>query len=95
MKNRYSRLLTVFLIFTAFGDLPAQESPPLRLVLRAAVPRDFPPYYLIDEAGQPTGFAIEVMNLIADRAKGALFFYFTRAHISGVHLRAQEYQGHK
>ncbi len=79
MKNRYSCLLVMFLIFTAIGDLPAQESPRSPLVLRAAVPPDFPPYYLIDEAGQPTGFAIEVMNLVADRA-GFDISYVVKEH---------------
>lgn len=34
----------------------------------AAVPRDSPPEYRLNEAGQPEGFAIELMNLIAQRA---------------------------
>lgn len=34
----------------------------------AAVPRDFPPHYMTDKNGQPTGFAIEVMDEIARQA---------------------------
>ncbi len=91
MKNRYSLLLAMFLFFTSIGDLPAQESPRSPLVLRAAVPRDFPPYYLIDEAGQPTGFAIDLMNLIADRA-GFDISYAVKEHWADVNkaLRAGE-----
>lgn len=90
-KNRYSLLLAMFLFFTAIGDLPAQESPRSPLVLRAAVPRDFPPYYLIDDAGQPTGFAIDLMNLIADRA-GFDISYVVKEHWADVNkaLRAGE-----
>ncbi|MEE8350805.1 MAG: bacteriohemerythrin [Rhodospirillales bacterium] len=31
----------------------------------AVFPENFPPYYLIDDAGQPTGFAIETLNEVA------------------------------
>lgn len=36
--------------------------------LKAAVPASFPPYYQLDKQGKPTGFAIDVMNSIAQRS---------------------------
>jgi ABC-type amino acid transport substrate-binding protein len=36
--------------------------------LVAAVPENFPPYYLLDSNGQPAGFAIETLTRIADIA---------------------------
>ncbi|MBT3905073.1 MAG: transporter substrate-binding domain-containing protein [Rhodospirillaceae bacterium] len=34
----------------------------------AAMPQNFPPHYSIDSSGQPTGFAVDVMNAIAKKA---------------------------
>ena len=39
-----------------------------RLNVVAAVPRDWPPQYSTDKNGRPIGFAIDVMNAVADRA---------------------------
>jgi signal transduction histidine kinase len=39
-----------------------------RTTLTAAIPRDAPPNYLLDDNGRPTGFAVELMALIARRA---------------------------
>jgi signal transduction histidine kinase len=39
---------------------------PLSVV--AAIPHDFPPTYYLDTKGNPAGFAIDVMALVADRA---------------------------
>ncbi|MBF0188069.1 MAG: PAS domain-containing protein [Magnetococcales bacterium] len=36
--------------------------------IRAGVPADFPPHYLVDDAGTPQGFAIDLINAIARRA---------------------------
>jgi len=44
----------------------ATENRNLELV--AAVPENFPPYYLLDSNGQPAGFAIETLTRIADIA---------------------------
>ncbi|MGM0576898.1 MAG: ATP-binding protein [Myxococcota bacterium] len=44
----------------------ASDRPHLDVV--AAVPRDWPPYYLEGEEGRMTGFAIDVMDLVAERA---------------------------
>ena len=32
------------------------------------VPKAFPPYYQLDEDGNPSGFAVAVMNEVAKRA---------------------------
>lgn len=37
-------------------------------LLIAAIPRSFPPQYAIDEQGKPYGFAIDVMNAVAEKA---------------------------
>jgi len=37
--------------------------------VKAAIPFDFPPYYQLDENGEPIGFAIDVMNAIAKRSQ--------------------------
>jgi len=36
--------------------------------ITAVIPASFPPYFQLDEAGQPQGFAIDVMNEVAHRA---------------------------
>ena len=49
---------------------PAVAAPPATELLEvvAVIPRDSPPEYQLDEAGRPGGFAIELMELIAQRA---------------------------
>ncbi|MEJ2619581.1 MAG: transporter substrate-binding domain-containing protein, partial [Candidatus Thiodiazotropha sp.] len=42
------------------------EQPPTHLI--AAIPRSFPPEYGVDDQGQPYGFAIDVMNAVAEQA---------------------------
>ncbi len=42
--------------------------------LVVAVPQKYPPYYRLDKAGQPQGFAIDVFNAVAKRA-GIQFRY--------------------
>ncbi|MEE9294645.1 MAG: transporter substrate-binding domain-containing protein, partial [Phycisphaerae bacterium] len=44
-----------------------QDKPALRQVT-VGVPRSFPPYYLLDEYGNPSGFAVDAMNEVAKRA---------------------------
>jgi PAS domain-containing protein/ABC-type amino acid transport substrate-binding protein len=50
-----------------------QDKPSLRQVT-VGVPRSFPPYYLLDEYGNPSGFAVDVMEEVAKRA-GLLVTY--------------------
>jgi len=46
----------------------ARPSPGNLIEVTAAVPRNFPPHYFLDEKGRPTGFAVEVMEAAARRA---------------------------
>jgi len=60
----------VFFVFalTIFARLVFAETPgQSQTVITAAIPTSFPPYYQLDAEGRPTGFAIDVMNAIAER----------------------------
>lgn len=35
------------------------------IILQAAIPKDFPPQYMTEPSGKPTGFAIDILNQIA------------------------------
>jgi PAS domain S-box-containing protein len=61
-------LLTVALHETAAWaqDVSIVESPPREII--AAMPRSWPPQFSVDDQGNPTGFAIDVMEEIASRA---------------------------
>jgi ABC-type amino acid transport substrate-binding protein len=58
------------ILFAALGMLlsvaaaPTPE-PALNKELIAAIPENFPPYYLLDKHGQPTGHAVETMARLA------------------------------
>jgi len=63
-------LLVLLLAVCSFGNREAaSENTPPSLkpgdMVRAAVPRSFPPDYLVNDRGEPTGFAIDTMNEIA------------------------------
>jgi PAS domain S-box-containing protein len=59
-------VMAAFLFLAIPDPLPAQQSPPIQpLTVIAAVPRSFPPQYLIDENQKPAGFAIDVMGRLA------------------------------
>ena len=69
--------LAAFAIFSAGvtraqgTDAPASTANGPSQTLRqvtVGVPKSFPPYYLLDEAGNPSGFAVAVMNEVAKRA---------------------------
>ncbi len=53
------------------------------LEITAVVPRKFPPQYSVDDTGRPTGFAIDVMEGIAQRA-GLRVTYLVKDHWSDV-----------
>lgn len=67
-----SCLLSAFLLCAFMGlssSSEAQESSPqVGLDVTAAIPQSWPPQYSLDNEGQPTGFAIDVMNAVAKRA---------------------------
>ena len=54
------RLLLAALLLALASRLPAQE-PPLRVMMEHASP----PFTYLDDRGQPTGFAVELMRAIA------------------------------
>ena len=66
-----SPLVRIFfcLIPVLFSDvsIAAETAPDNPRELIAAVPRDFPPQYQLDESGRPAGFAIDVMEAVAGR----------------------------
>jgi PAS domain S-box-containing protein len=58
------------LLFTLLSGLVwpgSTELAPTKHVV-AAVPQNFPPHYTVDSAGNPGGFAIEVMDKVAEQA---------------------------
>ncbi|MET0036239.1 MAG: EAL domain-containing protein [Candidatus Thiodiazotropha lotti] len=59
-----------------------QESQPSHLI--AAVPRAFPPQYAVNAQGRPYGFAIDVMNALAEQA-GLTVEYQIHETWQGVH----------
>ncbi len=59
-------ILAVLLALSLLGVAIAQDSfhrKPIQVT--AAIPRNFPSQYLLDEKGKPTGFAIDVMEQVA------------------------------
>jgi len=48
------------------ADAQASSRPPAEII--SVFPKDFPPYYITDENGQPAGFAIEVLDAVAKRS---------------------------
>lgn len=66
-------LMIVFGLWQSRGHEIAPENlpdnPPLdRLSVIAAIPQNFPPQYTLDVDSKPTGFAIDVMDLVAKQA---------------------------
>jgi PAS domain S-box-containing protein len=61
-------VLFFFLRFVIiFDPALAQDLAPTHILdVTAAVPREFPPYYGVDNSGRPQGFAIDVMERIAE-----------------------------
>ena len=56
------------LLLAAVTPVPAAPSaPPVRTVV-AVVPADWPPQFSLDRDGHPQGFAIDVLEAVADRA---------------------------
>ena len=62
--------LVVVLGLYGSGEIAiAQANPSLeRLSVTAAMPENFPPQYTLDASNQPAGFAVDVMNMVADQA---------------------------
>jgi PAS domain S-box-containing protein len=59
-------IFVLILLANAFGSTLALDNPrPDVLEVSAAVPREFPPYFGLDDRGRPKGFAIDIMEHIA------------------------------
>jgi PAS domain S-box-containing protein len=59
-------LFICILVVNIFGSALAQDNVrPDVLEVTAAVPREFPPYYGVDDRGRPEGFAIDILDHIA------------------------------
>ena len=74
-------LLAVASALILFGASPATAADPVKVVRKVvvAVPPDFPPTYSRDEnTGKPKGFAIDVMNEVAQRAGLEVEYVFGR-----------------
>ena len=53
----------------------AHAAPTDLSIIKAAVPRNFPPQYSTDSSGNPQGFAIDVINHVAALAHCSIEFY--------------------
>jgi ABC-type amino acid transport substrate-binding protein len=47
---------------------PASSAPPEPRAVTVGIPQSFPPYYGLDEDGNPVGFAVDLMDEVAERA---------------------------
>ena len=69
MHAKFITFLFLFCIpLLSVADNPIRQSvqsSQLNSAVIAAVPSDFPPYYSLDENGNPTGFAVDIFNEIA------------------------------
>jgi len=74
LRKFLTQVLYFFLYFYLFSFLYlqnfsfAQEPTGTSNSVVAIIPRNFPPYYVIDENGRTAGFAIDLMNHIAKLA---------------------------
>ncbi len=60
-------------VSTAEGPSQAQRQ------VTVGVPKSFPPYYQLDEDGNPSGFAVVVMNEVAKRAGLKVTYLVTKS----------------
>jgi ABC-type amino acid transport substrate-binding protein len=58
-------LFLVAPVLGANGTKPAATAPPVRRVIRVGGTIDAYPYSYLDEQGQPTGFAVDLLNAVA------------------------------
>ncbi len=61
-------LVLLVLMAAAPFDAAVSEAAHGGAALSAGVPREFPPQYLLDKSGKPTGFAVDVMDRVAEKA---------------------------
>jgi ABC-type amino acid transport substrate-binding protein len=66
----WSCLALLVLSLCTFGSAAAQEDARSDFInVTAAVPREFPPYYMVGKGGKPAGFAIDEMERLAVLAR--------------------------
>ncbi|QCU90894.1 EAL domain-containing protein [Thiomicrorhabdus sediminis] len=63
--NHLNLAMTALALYACMSLLPASAT---EAVFKAAVPKHFPPQYSTQLNGEPTGFAIDVLNAVAARA---------------------------
>ena len=67
------KILNIFLLIVFVNSFSsavyAQDNKKIPEEIVAVHPVHFPPYYVTDEYGKPSGFAIDVMNQVAKRAR--------------------------
>ena len=66
--NRFSFLIVLSLQMISYDVNAADIENIQPRTLKAAVPASFPPYYRLNEQGQPIGFAIDILNAIAKKS---------------------------
>ena len=67
-KYAFSQLFIFLVVLSIFTPQAfSQEYPPEAKTVTAAVLKDFPPLYLVDDAGKPAGFAIDVLTRVAEK----------------------------
>ena len=65
-KSLLSCFHLLFALFVLASPTNGASEEPREVI--AGIPRSWPPQYSLDENGNPTGFAIDIMNEIAARA---------------------------
>ncbi|MBU4261782.1 MAG: transporter substrate-binding domain-containing protein [Proteobacteria bacterium] len=58
-----------FLLFVFLPPVCGEENHPGTNEVTAAVLSDFPPLYVLDDKGKPAGFAIDILNRVAEKSE--------------------------
>ena len=71
--DRIRRLVLILVVCVLAGLPPAtakadRDAEASETAIIAAIPRNFPPHYVVDKHGQVTGFAVDVFNEVVRRA---------------------------
>ncbi|MDO9528436.1 MAG: transporter substrate-binding domain-containing protein [Syntrophales bacterium] len=59
-------LIFIFVVIIMDSAVAQSQVRSDMIEVTAAVPKNFPPYYFVDESGRPKGFAIDIMDRIAE-----------------------------
>ena len=67
-KYTFFPLFIFFIVLSIYTPQAFSQEDPLEAkTITAAVLKDFPPLYLVDDAGKPAGFAIDVLTRVAEK----------------------------